>query len=107
MKLRSIAVVHGVHSLRWSPWDAAETTRATADPQRRTRRRPPRAATETLDVSLTDFEIDPANPRIDQPGQVELPGQERRRGTVHNLEVEGPSGEAVIPDNLKPGERER
>ena len=60
-------------------------------------------AAETLDVSLTDFKIDPASPTISQPGEVELEIKNDGQ-TVHNLEVEGPKGEGTLPKNLKPGE---
>jgi uncharacterized cupredoxin-like copper-binding protein len=62
------------------------------------------AAAETLDVSLTDFKIDPANPKISKPGEVEL-RVKNDGGTVHSLEVEGPSGESVLASNLNPGQR--
>jgi plastocyanin len=61
------------------------------------------AATETLDVSLTDFKIDPANPRISKPGEIEL-RVKNDGGTVHSLEVEGPGGESTLASNLNPGQ---
>jgi uncharacterized cupredoxin-like copper-binding protein len=60
-------------------------------------------AAKTIDVSLTDFKIDPPNPRIAKPGQVELKVK-NDGGTVHNLEVEGPNGETELPSNLNPGQ---
>jgi uncharacterized cupredoxin-like copper-binding protein len=60
-------------------------------------------AAETIDVSLTDFKIDPAKPRISKAGQIEF-RVKNEGGTVHNLEVEGPKGEAVLPSNLNPGQ---
>jgi uncharacterized cupredoxin-like copper-binding protein len=61
------------------------------------------AAPETIDVSLTDFKIAPANPKISKPGEVEF-RVKNDGGTVHSLEVEGPSGESVLPSNLNPGQ---
>jgi uncharacterized cupredoxin-like copper-binding protein len=60
-------------------------------------------AAKTIDVSLTDFKIDPPNPRIAKAGQVEF-RVKNEGGTVHNLQVEGPKGETVIPSNLNPGQ---
>ena len=60
-------------------------------------------AAESIDVSLTDFKIDPANPRIAKAGQVEF-RVKNDGGTVHNLEVEGPNGETELPSNLNPGQ---
>ena len=61
------------------------------------------AAAETVDVSLTDFKIDPANPEIAKAGAVEFKVK-NDGGTVHNLEVEGPSGEKELPSDLDPGQ---
>jgi uncharacterized cupredoxin-like copper-binding protein len=60
-------------------------------------------AAETIDVSLTDFKIDPPKPRISKAGQIEF-RVKNDGGTVHNLEVEGPKDEAVLPSNLNPGQ---
>jgi uncharacterized cupredoxin-like copper-binding protein len=61
------------------------------------------AAAETIDVSLTDFEITPANPRVERGGQVEF--RVRNDGeTVHDLEVEGPGGETKLASELDPGQ---
>ena len=60
-------------------------------------------AAETINVSLSDFKIDPANPRIAKAGQVAF-RVKNDGGTVHSLEVEGPNGEAKLPSNLNPGQ---
>jgi uncharacterized cupredoxin-like copper-binding protein len=60
-------------------------------------------AAETVDVSLTDFKIDPPNPKISKAGTVEFKVK-NDGGTVHNLEVEGPSGEKELDSNLNPGQ---
>ena len=60
-------------------------------------------AAETVGVSLTDFKIDPANPRIAKAGQVAF-RVKNDGGTVHSLEVEGPNGEAKLPSDLNPGQ---
>jgi uncharacterized cupredoxin-like copper-binding protein len=59
-------------------------------------------AAESVDVSLTDFKIDPPNPRI-KAGQVEF-RVKNEGATPHNLEVEGPNGEKELPSNLAPGQ---
>jgi uncharacterized cupredoxin-like copper-binding protein len=60
-------------------------------------------AGESIDVSLTDFKIDPPNPRIAKAGQVEF-RVKNEGATPHNLEVEGPNGEKELPSNLVPGQ---
>jgi uncharacterized cupredoxin-like copper-binding protein len=60
-------------------------------------------AAKTVDVSLTDFKIDPPNPRIAKAGQVQF-RVKNDGGTPHNLEVEGPNGETELPSNLNPGQ---
>jgi plastocyanin len=58
---------------------------------------------ETVDVTETEFEIDPANPRISTPGPVAF--RVRNSGSApHNLEVEGPNGEAELAEDLQPGQ---
>lgn len=57
----------------------------------------------TVEMSETDFELDPASPTIDQPGVVEFKltndGQ-----APHNLEVETPQGEFELEEDLQAGE---
>lgn len=57
---------------------------------------------ETVNVSETEFKLDPANPRISSAGLVEFRVSNDGQ-TVHALEVEGPSGEAKTAD-IQPGE---
>lgn len=58
---------------------------------------------ETIDVSLTDFKISPANPRVESGAQVEF--RVRNDGeTVHDLEVEAPGGETKLASELDPGQ---
>jgi uncharacterized cupredoxin-like copper-binding protein len=60
-------------------------------------------AAETIEVSLTDFAISPANPRVESGGQVEF--RVRNDGeTVHDLEVEGPGTKAKLASELDPGQ---
>jgi uncharacterized cupredoxin-like copper-binding protein len=60
-------------------------------------------AAETIEVSLTDFAISPANPRVESGGQVEF--RVRNDGeTVHDLEVEGPGTETKLASELDPGQ---
>ena len=58
---------------------------------------------KTTNVSLTDFKIDPANPKVDKPGPVTF-SVKNDGGTVHSLEVEGPNGEAKLAKELDPGQ---
>ncbi len=60
-------------------------------------------AAESVDVSLTDFKIDPKDPEVAKAGTVEFKVK-NDGGTVHNLEVEGPSGEKELASNLNPGQ---
>jgi hypothetical protein len=46
-------------------------------------------ATETINVSETDFKLNPANPRVAKPGVVEIKATNDGQ-TTHSLEVEGP-----------------
>jgi plastocyanin len=57
---------------------------------------------ETLDVSLVDFRIEPPNPTV-QAGTVTF-NVSNDGQAPHNLEVEGPSGEAELEQDLAPGE---
>lgn len=55
----------------------------------------------TLSVRLTDFDISPANPTVDEPSEVFI--RIRNGGQVpHVLAVDGPEGEAKT-DAIKPG----
>jgi uncharacterized cupredoxin-like copper-binding protein len=57
---------------------------------------------ETLDVSLVDFRIEPENPTV-QAGEVTF-NVNNDGEAPHNLEVEGPTGEAELEQDLAPGE---
>jgi uncharacterized cupredoxin-like copper-binding protein len=57
---------------------------------------------ETLDVSLVDFRIEPPNPTV-QAGMVTF-NVSNDGEAPHNLEVEGPTGEAELEQDLAPGE---
>ena len=60
-------------------------------------------AAEPIEVSLTDFAISPANPRVESGGQVEF--RVRNDGeTVHDLEVEGTGTETKLASELDPGQ---
>jgi plastocyanin len=60
-------------------------------------------ATETINVSETDFKLDPANPRVSKPGVVEIKATNDGQ-TTHSLEVEGPGEEQQLKSDLQPGD---
>jgi PQQ system protein len=60
-------------------------------------------ATGTINVSETDFKLNPANPRVAKPGVVEIKATNDGQ-TTHSLEVEGPGGEKKLTSALQPGE---
>jgi len=62
------------------------------------------AAGETVDITMTDFEFDPSDPTV-KPGEVTFDVTNDGE-TLHNMEVEGPSGEAELPEDLQPGDRD-
>jgi uncharacterized cupredoxin-like copper-binding protein len=71
-----------------------ETTKPTTAPSGK--------AVATVRVTETEFELDPANPRVRKTGIVEF--RVRNAGQVaHALEVEGPKGE-VETSEIPPGE---
>jgi uncharacterized cupredoxin-like copper-binding protein len=58
---------------------------------------------ETVKMSAVDFEFKPSDPTV-APGEVTF--EVTNDGEApHNLEVEGPSGEAELPEDLQPGDR--
>jgi uncharacterized cupredoxin-like copper-binding protein len=60
------------------------------------------AGGQTLNVSETEYQIDPPDPTV-QPGTVSF--EITNDGSVdHNLEVEGPEGEQELEQDLAPGQ---
>jgi uncharacterized cupredoxin-like copper-binding protein len=60
------------------------------------------AGGQTVNVSETDFKLDPADPTV-KAGTVSF--EVTNDGQVtHNLEVEGPNGEEELPSDLAPGD---
>ncbi|MDX6721214.1 MAG: hypothetical protein QOJ63_3468 [Solirubrobacteraceae bacterium] len=80
--------------------DSARTTPSPVDEPAST---PPGSVDRTIDVSLVDYRLVPANPRVARPGMIAFAatndGQSR-----HALRVDGPTGE-VSSVALRPGER--
>ncbi|MBX5468631.1 MAG: cupredoxin domain-containing protein [Thermoleophilaceae bacterium] len=58
--------------------------------------------TATVEVTETDFKLDPSNPTV-KAGVVDLKVKNDGK-TAHNLEVEGPGGEVRLPNDLQPGD---
>jgi len=104
MKVASVAAlaiaVIGVSGCGGDDNGGDGTTAATTTGENTT---PATQAAGTRAVSLTDFKIDPANPRIAKAGQVQF-RVKNDGGTVHSLEVEGPNGETQLPSELNPGQ---
>ncbi|HEX8855615.1 MAG TPA: cupredoxin domain-containing protein [Thermoleophilaceae bacterium] len=59
-------------------------------------------ASATVNVTETDFKLNPSNPSV-KPGVVEFKVKNSGQ-TVHSLEVEGPNGEVRLPSQLNPGD---
>jgi uncharacterized cupredoxin-like copper-binding protein len=59
-------------------------------------------AQQTVDVTATDFKFDPSDPSV-KPGTVAFKVTNDGE-TLHNLEVEGPSGSAELAQDLDPGQ---
>lgn len=62
----------------------------------------PAAAVETIDVSETEYALDPANPTIERAGEVVF-NVSNDGDVVHALEVEGPGGEQET-EEIDPGQ---
>jgi plastocyanin len=56
----------------------------------------------TINLSETDFELDPANPTVNA-GQVTIRATNDGQAP-HNIEVEGPAGEQELESDLSPGD---
>jgi plastocyanin len=57
---------------------------------------------ETVDVTATDFKFDPSDPTV-APGEVSFDVTNDGEAP-HNLEVEGPTGQAELPEDLQAGD---
>lgn len=57
---------------------------------------------DTVEVSETEYKLDPADPQVSKSGVVEI-RVGNNGGVDHSLEVEGPDGEAETP-TLPPGD---
>jgi uncharacterized cupredoxin-like copper-binding protein len=57
---------------------------------------------ETVDVSLVDFKIDPADPTV-KAGEVTFKAT-NDGNTTHSLEIEGPGEGTELPQDLAPGD---
>ena len=71
-------------------------TAATPPPEETTAAEPAGDPVDTVDVSETEYELDPSDPTISKPGVVEF--VVTNDGEIdHSLEVEGPTGEVETP----------
>ena len=57
---------------------------------------------ETVNVSLVDFKLDPADPTV-KAGEVTFKAT-NDGDTTHSLEIEGPGEETELPQDLAPGD---
>jgi plastocyanin len=57
---------------------------------------------ETVDLTATDFKFNPDDPTV-KPGEVTFKMTNDGQA-VHNVEIEGPSGEAEIESDVQPGD---
>jgi uncharacterized cupredoxin-like copper-binding protein len=60
------------------------------------------APVATVSVKETEFKLDPANAKVAKTGVVAFKVTNSGKAE-HNLEVEGPSGEVELPQNIEPG----
>ena len=58
--------------------------------------------TQEIDVSETDFKLDPADPTV-KPGTVTFKATNDGQA-LHNLEIEGDGVEEELPQDLQPGD---
>ena len=58
---------------------------------------------QTVNVTATDFKLNPANPRLSKPGRVEFK-VENDGQAPHTIEVEGPGSEQELQPVLDPGQ---
>jgi uncharacterized cupredoxin-like copper-binding protein len=77
--------------------DESSTTGTSADTGN-----PGAQGSSTVNVSETDFKLDPADPTV-KAGTVSFTATNDGQVT-HNLEVEGPNGEEELPSDLAPGD---
>ena len=64
---------------------------------------PAGSAVATVEMSLTDFELDPSDPEVAESGVVEF-SLSNDGQAPHNLEVETPEGEFELEQDIGPGE---
>ena len=62
-------------------------------------------AAATIEIAETDFELNPANPKVSRTGVAEFVATNRGKAP-HALEVEGPKGEAET-ETIQPGKSAR
>ena len=72
-------------------------------PAEETAQAPSGPVVDTVEISETDFKLDPQNPTVDNQGVVAFRISNEGQ-TAHNLEIETPQGEFELEKNLQPGE---
>jgi uncharacterized cupredoxin-like copper-binding protein len=104
-RLRAVAAVVGVAALAGCGGDDNKDsgTKSAAPASPSSSSSSSGSVVQTVNVTETDFKLNPANPRISKPGQVEFKVKNEGQAP-HTIEVEGPSSEQELEPVLDPGQ---